>query len=101
MKTAIILMALLASVSTMAFEKEMCTDVPSYDKEECSKLVNENDFEKIPVELCQFRMSPGEMLECYEAIKNKTYIYDDVLTCAAMQRLSIPGCLEELGTPIN
>lgn len=102
MKTVIIMMTLLASVSVMAFEKDMCVDVPSYDKEACELLVEDNRFEKEPVELCQFRMTPGEMLGCFEAVKNKTYDYkEELLFCASMQRLSITGCLEDSGTVIE
>ncbi len=98
MKSVLVLMATLLSFSSMAGEITMCADeVPAYDKKSCEELVSKHSFETIPVELCQYRMSAGEMMECYEAIKDKTYEYKDVLTCAATQRLGIPGCLEEMG----
>lgn len=98
MKSVFLLMAVLFSFSSLAGDITMCADeVPSYDVEKCNELVEKHSFETIPVELCQYRMSSGEMIECYEAIKDKTYKYEDVLTCAKTQRLGIPGCLEELG----
>lgn len=101
MKSLLIALTFFASLSGYAFEAEMCESVTSYAKEKCEKLVADNKFEMIPVELCQFRMGSGEMMECYEAIKNKTYIYSDVLDCAAGHRYGIPGCMEEVGTPIE
>jgi hypothetical protein len=98
MKSVILLMAVLFSVSSHAGDTAMCADeIASYDKEKCEELMSKHTFETIPVELCQYRMSKGEMLECYEAIKDKTYDYQDILDCAATQRLGIPGCLESVG----
>jgi hypothetical protein len=98
MKSVLILIAVLFSFSSVASEITMCADeIPSYDVGKCEELVSKHSFETIPVELCQYRMSAGEMMECYEAVKDKTYAYRDVLDCAATQRLGIPGCLEAAG----
>jgi hypothetical protein len=98
MKSVLLLMSVLFSFSSQANDIVMCADeIASYDQEKCTLLISKYSFEVIPVELCQFRMSSGEMLECYEAIKDKSYKYEDILSCAATQRLGIPGCLESVG----
>ncbi|MCO4754409.1 MAG: hypothetical protein KC478_07990 [Bacteriovoracaceae bacterium] len=101
MKTLILLASLIIATSSYAFESEMCNEVSSWDKEKCEKIVKENSFEKIPVELCQYRVSGGEMLNCYKAIMNKTYVYDVILQCAALHHYDIPYCLEETGTLVE
>jgi hypothetical protein len=98
MKTTLFFIVLLLSTAGFAFESEMCAEVYPTDKEECILLVENNKFEKIPVELCQFRISKDEMLDCYKAIKNKKYMYDVILDCAARHRYGIPGCLSQNGT---
>lgn len=101
MKSLLIAMTLLTSLSGHAFEEDMCEAVHASEVEKCEVLVSENKFEMVPVELCQILMGSGEMMECYEAIKNKAYIYSDVLACASLHRYGIPGCMEEVGTPMQ
>lgn len=101
MKSLLIIAAILGSFSSYAFEEDMCEAVASYDQEKCEKLVSESTFEMVPVELCQYRMTSGEMLECYQAVADKTYEYGDVLKCAAHHRYDIPPCMEEVGKPVE
>ncbi len=101
MKSLIVALTLLTSLSSFASDAQICEAVPSYDLEKCEKLVAENTLEQIPVELCQYRVTKGAMLECYEAIANRTYEYSEVLECAKGQHLGIPSCMAESGTPID
>jgi hypothetical protein len=98
---SLILMGLLFATSSYGFESEMCAEVYPSDITECEELISNNKFEKIPVELCQFRISKGEMLYCYKAIANKSYKYDVILECASTHHYGIPGCLEATGNEMR
>jgi len=101
MKSLIVALTLLASMPSFASEANICEAVPSYDLEKCEKLVANKKLEQIPVELCQYRVTKGAILECYEAIANRTYEYDEVLLCARLHHYDIPACMEGSGSPID
>ena len=101
MKLTVLLFGIFIASSSFAFEKEMCAEVYPTEVTECEEFIVGKNFEKIPVELCQFRISKGEMLTCYKAIANKTYKYDVILQCASTHRYGIPVCLEDSGTLIT
>ena len=92
------LMSLNVSFST---ELDLCEPVPTYQRAKCQELAQNSKLEQIPAELCQFRMTPGEIMECYQAIANRTYAYEEILDCAALHRYDIPYCLAELGQQID
>ena len=87
MKLFIVVIGTLFSTSSFAVEEnvkdKMCEEVYSSEIAECEEFIQNNNFEKIPVELCQYRISKGEMLTCYKAVANKTYKYDVILACAS------------------
>jgi hypothetical protein len=101
----LLICGILISNSAFAYEsadaEKMCAEVYPSDVSECEAFVQNNKFEKIPVELCNFRISRGEMFTCYKAIANKTYKYDVILTCASTHHYGIPGCLEQTGSLIT
>ena len=76
----------------------LCSLVNSSDLRECIELTESNSFEVVAAELCEYRIGSNEMLDCFKAIKNKTFEYTEVLDCAKTQSLGIIGCLSGSGS---